>query len=172
MDMLYTTTWGDFFSFILPVLIVYYMVVLLRYYRHDLIAYFSGRTEPSRAEAAAATVAVPVEKVEPVPVQPGLFDDQDGRLGGGQRDEQAGQSPEMFKVMAAVVAILKDVVAQGVAEKADKEALLTQIADVLSRYGQLKDTPYQGSINSFLARTCASNFSLVLEDGDLAGLWG
>ena len=171
--MLYTTSWGDFFSVILPLVIIYYIVVLLKYYRQDLVAYYSGRREPSRAEKEAAPVSRAVrEEVALVPAQPGLFDEQKERLAGWEGGDQGRQSPEMFKVMATVVAILKDMVAQGVAEKIDKEQLLTQTAEILSRFGQLKNTPYQASINSFLTRTCASNFSLVLEQGDLAALWG
>lgn len=164
--MLNTVTWGDFISAMLPLLVIYYLVVVLKYYRHELVAVFSGRREPSRAEVLAAANA------SVAPVQPSLFDGQVGQLPGLGGDDQVQQSPEMFKVMAAVVAILKDIVAQGAAEGTDKEQLLTEIADVLSRYGQLKGTAYQGSINSFLARTCASNFSLVLEDPDLMALWG
>lgn len=171
--MIYTMTWKDFFSIVLPLLIIYYVVVLLKYYRHELEVYFLGKREPLSTEEEKAAVARCIkEQLGHLPVQPGLFDEQKERLIGGEGSEQAGQSPEMFKVMATAVAILKDVVAQGVAEKIHREALLTQIAEILSRYGQLKNTPYQGSINSFLARTCASNFSLVLEDGDLAALWG
>lgn len=173
--MLNTVTWGDFISAMLPLLVIYYLVVVLKYYRHELVAVFSGRREPSRAEAlaaAGASEAAVEEQVKEAPVQPSLFDGQAGQLPGLSGNDQVQQSPEMFKVMAAVVAILKDIVAQGAAEGTDKEQLLTEIADVLSRYGQLKGTPYQGSINSFLARTCASNFSLVLEDPDLAALWG
>jgi len=172
--MLHTTTWGDFFSFILPALIIYYIVVLLKYYRRELDAFFFGVTDKSRAEAAAVARAMRVmqEDSQQPTVQPELFDGRDKGLAGLETVDHGGQSPELFKVMATVVAILKDVVTQGVAEKITKEQLLTQITDILTRYGQLKDTPYQASINSFLTRTCASNFSLVLEQGELATLWG
>jgi len=171
--MLYTTTWRDFFSIILPLLIIYYMVVLLKYYRHELLVYFFEKREPLTAEEETAALArVIKEQLGHLPAQPSLFDEQKERLAEWQEGDQGGQSPELFKVMATVVAILKDMVAQGVAEKTDKEKLLTQTADILARYGQLKNTPYQASINSFLTRTCASNFSLVLEQGDLAALWG
>jgi hypothetical protein len=172
-DMLYTTTWRDFFSFILPLLIIYYIVVLLKYYRQELLVYFLEKRKPLTAEEETAAMArVIKEQLGHLPAQPSLFDEQKERLVGLGGDDQGRQSPEMFKVMATVVAILKDVVAQGLAEKMEKEQLLTQIAEILSRYGQLKNTPYQASINSFLTRTCASNFSLVLEQGDLAALWG
>lgn len=171
--MFYTNTWGDFFSLSLALLIVYYIMVLLKYYRHDLLILMGEKRKPWTAEEEKEAVTQYIKKELGHPhSQPGLFDEQPERLIGSEGGKQGGQSPEMFKVMATVVAILKDLVAQGVAEKIDKKELLTQITDILSRYGQLKNTPYQQSINSFLTRTCASNFSLVLDDGDLAPLWG
>lgn len=177
--MLYTITWGDFCSTMLPLLIIYYLFVTLKYYRHELIAVFSGRTEPRKGQVVQAAAVAPVPAAggtitENAPAQPGLFDGQGGAVAGidsPQGPEERG-TPEMFKVMEKVVAMLKGVVAQGVEGGIGREELLMQISDVLSRYPHLKGTPYQGAINSFLVRTCSSHFSLVLEDGDLGALWG
>ena len=114
---------------------------------------------------------------EEAPAQPGLFDGREeagaglpGLVGeGGQGVQDA--TPEMFKVMEKVVTVLKSVIAQGVTTGISPEELLAQIGEVLSRYGHLKVTPYQGAVNSFLIRTCSSNFSLMLEEEDLVALW-
>jgi len=96
---------------------------------------------------------------------------------GGQptlfRGEQvaAGQSPELFKVMEKVIALLKGVVSQGVANGIQEEELTDHIRQVLTGYHQLKRTPYQVAINNFLIRTCTSNFSLLLDEERLEILW-
>lgn len=172
--MFKTLTWGDFYGFILPVLLVYYLFVVLKYYRHELVAAFSSKN--TRPQAGVAVKEAPPMEVVKVPevgaAQPELFQAADQGLSMPADMDGGRQSPELFKVMAAAVAALKEVVAEAVAGHLSKEDLLVHIREVLVGYEQLRNTPYEGAINSFLTRTCASNFSLVLEVADVAALWG
>src|SRR5579862_2385375 len=101
--MLKTITWEEFGT---PLLIIYYLYVLLKYYKHELVALFSGRREPNRAELAAAGAAATAPVAEQEPEQGDLFVGQERDLAGiGGAADDAGQegSPEMFKVMETVV---------------------------------------------------------------------
>jgi len=184
--MLHSITWGQFGTALLPMAIIYYLYVLLKFYKHELVVFFSGNTGGPKDQAAVtdgaarapgAPRALEAAVKEEAPAQPGLFDRQGvaaaglpGLAGeGGQGVQDA--TPEMFKVMEKVVTVLKSVVAQGVTTGIGREELVAQIGEVLERFGHLKGTPYQGAVNNFLVRTCSSNFSLVLEEEDLAALW-
>ena len=130
--------------------VVYYVYVGVRFYRHEVLEFFAGPgAEPGPS---------PVEDSG----QPTLFKAE---------GPAAGQSPELFKVMEKAITVLKGVISQGAASGTGKEELTDHIRGVLGSYGQLRGTPYEETINSFLVRTCASNFQFVLDAEGLKRLW-
>lgn len=51
-DMLHSITWGQFGTALLPLAIIYYVYVLLKFYKHELVVFFSGNTDRLRGQAA------------------------------------------------------------------------------------------------------------------------
>ena len=193
--MLRSISWGQFTEFMLMATGIYYFYVLARYYRKEITAFFFGShgkapvsdigktvgkvVAMSEQEKAADKEGMPPRGDElpghkhdntpdntvslpPVVAQADLFDEREGL---------PDQSSELFKVMDKVINLLKDLVSQGVATGIGREELTDHIREVLSNYHQLKQSPYQEAINSFLIRTCSTNFSLMLEAADLDVLW-
>ena len=50
--MLHSITWGQFGTALLPLAIIYYVYVLLKFYKHELVVFFSGNTDRLRGQAA------------------------------------------------------------------------------------------------------------------------
>ncbi len=86
-------------------------------------------------------------------------------------DGAAGQDAVLFKAMERAIAVIRKVIAEGISYKLDRENLLDHIREVLCDYGQLRGTVYDQTINKLLVRVCASEFSLVLDESELAALW-
>jgi hypothetical protein len=170
--MLKTISWGQFAEVMVPLIMVYYMAVLLKCYRWELKAFLTGRkflqkdgaTKSSTAQAKVVDKPNGQGSLFGGHETIGLIEGNDGRIGGGG-------SQEMFKVMDRVVGLLKEIVTKGASVGMGKDDLLMEVGDVLSRFHQLKGTPYQTTINGFLVRTCSSNFSLALSEADLVALW-
>ena len=154
--------------------VVYYLYVGIRFYRREVLEFFAGPGPGDNGgrEATAKTApkavgggGAPGQRFEgPVEDsgQPTLF----------KTDGPApGQSPELFKVMEKAITLLKGVVSQGAASGTGKEELTDHIREVLGSYRQLRGTQYEEGINSFLVRTCASNFQFVLDAELLKRLW-
>jgi hypothetical protein len=170
--MLHSISWGQFGAFIFIGLVVYYGYVLVRFYHRELIAFVRGKKMVAGESVQGSAVA------------------EDGRAEVGREKENgpggvAGEqgtifpaavpegnpAPEMFKVMEKVVLLLRQVISDGVATGVRRDELEHRIRQVLSGYRQLVDTPYQTPINNFIARSCATHFSLPLSDEEVAGLW-
>ena len=182
-DMLRFISWTEFNVTLLVAAVIYYGIVLGKFYRKEIISIVTGRkttagasvtkTGPGSGQAGRAGSGQPV-----VAVGDSKPKAAEGLPGVGQamlfdKTEETGDSaPELFTVMEKVVGTLKGVVNQAVAEGIHKEELMDHFREVLGNYHYLKGTPYQGNIDRFLVRTCSSNFSLVLEDRELVDLWG
>jgi len=188
-DMLRSISWGQFTEFMLMATGIYYFYVIARYYRKEITAFFFGShgraPAPDSGKVEGKVVAMPELSAGKEGMSqrgndlPGLS--QGNPPGHLPEVEQADlfearegfpdQSSELFKAMDIVITLLKEVVSQGVADGINREELTDHIREVLASYHQLKQSPYQEAINSFLIRTCSTNFSLVLEGADLDVLW-
>jgi hypothetical protein len=153
--MLSRVSWGQFGVLLLGAAIVYYAYVLMTFYRKEMKDFLSGKRRPG---------VPPGKVVAKTPAdQTTLFvADQPG----------ADHTPEMFKVMEAVISQLKSVVSMGVAYRSGEEELKDRIREVLAKFGHLKRTAYQVAVNNYLVRVCSSNFSMVLDEDGLEKLWG
>lgn len=155
--MLKQISWAQFGFFLFAAIVVYYLYVLVRFYHKeigDLLAGKKRRPAPARKEASASPTSV---------------DGGQASLFGTDRPDE---TPELFKVMEKVISDLKTLVGVAVADRWGAEELKDRIQEVLGKFGQLKKTPYQIAINNYIVRVCSSNFSLVLDEDELEGLWG
>lgn len=137
--------------------VVYYVYVGLRFYWRDILEVFMGKGGGARPGNKNGFAGVVEDSGQPT-----LFKAE---------GPAPGQSPELFKVTEKVISLLKGVVSQGMVSGTGKEELMDHFRGVLGSYGQLKGTPYEQAINNFLVRTCAANFSFVLDGEMLRRLW-
>jgi hypothetical protein len=175
--MLNSISWSQFGLFIFLGLLCYYSYVLLRYWGRELRALAQGKSPwaglsaerfdgagpsaPAGSSASAASSA-PAAPAGSSTAQASLFRD---------KDAEEGKSAELFKVMEKVVALLKGLITDATGTGIGREELMGRFGEVLSKFRHLKGTAYQVAIDNFLIRSCATNFSLQLTEGELAELW-
>jgi hypothetical protein len=163
--MLNGITWGQFTVFMVAITGSYYLYVFLRFYALEIFgrmkykalrASEGGGVENdggNDSKGKEAATAPPANQVE-------LFE-QERRGGGG--DEQ-------FQVMQRAIGVIRQVIAQGIENKLDRENILDHIRQVLGDFRKLRKTEYAETINNFLIRTCKSELSLELGEAELAEL--
>ena len=165
-DMLNGITWGQFSEFMLAMTAVYYLYVGIRYYRAELHGWMTGKGRRASSLPTVDNNANSKElKGEPAPKAPAdqaeLFD-QAGPGGGNN---------EQFQQVQLVIGVIRQVIAQGIENKLDRENLLDHIREVLVDYRKLRKTEYAEMINNYLIRVCKSDLSLELGEQELAALW-
>jgi hypothetical protein len=195
--MLHTITWAQFGAVILLGLVIYYGYVLIRYYGRELRAFAQGKKVGSDGKGHPGHADI----ISHGPLLQGAGSGSAGSRGAGTGSSAGGpavqgpaagqvpvpaghgqgtifpgpgtgdNTPELFKVMEKAIVLLRQVVAEASAAGVRREELEDRIRTVLSGYRQLVKTPYQVSINNFIARTCTTNFSLMLSDAEIAALW-
>jgi hypothetical protein len=164
MDMLKGITWGQFSIFILVAAGVYYLYVLLSYYRAEAFELLTRR-ERKNKETLAKEGGVN-----------GASSEADTKVSGGQaelfgKEGGGGEGNEQFQQMQRAIAVVRQVIEQGIENKLDRENLLDHIKEVLGDYRHLRKTEYGETINNYLIRVCSSELSLELDDRELARLW-
>ena len=172
--MLNGITWGQFSIFLLIVTGGYYLYVVVGYYRAEVVGWLTRRGRkkkgavgqrvdkdgPTGGDGDNAGLSRERE-AEAMANQPELFG-KEGAVGGGD-----GQ----FQLMQRAIGVIRQVIAQGIESKLDRENLLDHIREVLGDCRQLRKTEYAETINNFLIRVCSAELSLELGEKELAGLW-
>jgi hypothetical protein len=166
MDMLNAITWGQFSIFIMVVSGVYYLYVFVSYYGAEVFGRISGKRSASSdfdgiAKDSDNNGFRNEPDLEATANQAELFKSE-GPNGGGDKQ---------FQAMQRAIAVIRQVIAQGIENKLDRENLLDHIREVLGGFRQLRKTEYAETIDNFLIRVCSSELSLELGEGELAGLW-
>lgn len=179
--MLHTISWLQFAILVALGLVLYYSVILLRYYQKELRAFSQGKGAsaskpsgspgsvvalPDAKEGSQAAVRHGSDKTllasDPPKGQVTLFD---------EKAATDTDKPELFKVMEQVISKLRTIVEDGVNSGITKEELEDHVRGVLASYKYLRQTPYEVAINNFIVRTCTTHFSLMLSEEELAQLW-
>jgi hypothetical protein len=155
-----------FSIFILVVTGFYYLYVILGYYRAEAFGWLMRKGYKKKEGERAVKGDDNIESgCEPEPKAkaslPQLFDKERSGTGG---DEQ-------FQQMQQAIAVIRQVITQGIENKLDRENLLDHVREVLGDYRKLRKTEYAETINNFLIRVFSSELSLELGERELAGLW-
>ena len=157
IGMLKGITWGQFSIFILVVTVIYYLYVYLRFFTADVRRWL--RHKPTNSTGTNNTDKE--EKTESTSGQGELF----------KKEVPENGEDKLFGLMQQAITTIRQVIAQGIENRLDRENLLDHVREVLRDYRQLKDTEYAETINNFLMRVCSSELSLELGEGEAAVLW-
>ena len=162
--MLKGITWGQFSIFILVATGIYYLYVLLAYYRaeaFELLTRRRGKNKETLAKEGGINGASSEADTKSSGGQPELF----------AKEGSDAEGNEQFQQMQRAIAVVRQVIEQGIMNKLDRENLLDHIKEVLGDYRALRKTEYGETINNYLIRICSGELSLELDERELAGLW-
>ena len=145
--MLRSITLEQFGSFLLPVTIICYLALLLKYYKHDLVASLSGDNGRPEGYPTEAEGAVP-------PIGTGT---KDRRTRGKPIEERVASLPDLegMPIVVEITIELKHRIAQAYDCGINGDELEIQVREVLDKYPLVKDTPYQEVVSSFVERCYA-----------------
>jgi hypothetical protein len=175
--MLHTISWARFGAVLFIGLVFYYGYVFLRFYRRDLVAFVRGKSSGRGGLAGSAETSVKeAREIMDQRSAPAVNAVQTAaKTRGGQAalflGDREGETPELFKVMEKVIALLRQLFGEAAATGIRRKELEDRIRTALAGYRQLVKTPYQVSINNFIQRSCTTMFSLLLSDTEIARLW-
>lgn len=174
--MLHSITWLQFSGFLVFSLLAYYGYVVIRYYWRDIWDWARRHKNKDKDINDEKKIELIPAGQDVVPVKATATEKNESvveqRVTSPDPAGVEGQTPELFKVMEKVVALIREVMKEAAATGVSREELEGRIQKVLAEYRQLVKTPYEVAINNFISRTYRSQFSLTLTEDDLRRLWG
>jgi hypothetical protein len=150
--MLKAISWPDYFEALGITTIIYYGLILLKFYQAEVLALFSRKSSP--VSQAAAAVPAFAENVEETAAT--IEDAEDETT--SQIDALIG---ELKTCIAAAAS--KDTITPAV--------LLAQLKKIIHSYPDLAASPHRAAINELLVSECEKASVALLTEDEVDGWW-
>jgi hypothetical protein len=165
--MLNNFSWTDYFSVVVLLLLVYYVIVGVTFYLQEIKDLLSGKTRLSFRSASSNASAQPDE--EPIqevqPIHPELFTFN-------CKDDPAVQEEEdAVEQVRELTKNLNEVIAEAVEKNRIKEEFFLSLQLLLKKYSFLKGSPSMGAINNLIASECEKYGYIQLSAEERVMLW-
>lgn len=147
--MLSNISWMQFFTGMGSILVIYYLYVLVRYYPDKLKGLFAGKKGTE--------------------INPSFL-----QHNGSEPTADAQSSEEEydeFKEIENLVSTLQDVIREGSENINEVGDFKKEIAVVLRRAYDLRESPYRPSINELIKSECSKYRTFTLSEREVDALW-
>ncbi|MFC6100798.1 hypothetical protein [Olivibacter domesticus] len=157
-------SWSDYFLAIGIGLVVYYLVVGVRFYRREAKALMlGGRNNTSDVSAASAPAYS--EDAERTVIPQATSEQEEEPF------TQEEVPEDSFKDVEMVIADLKVVIGHTQRNKMGKDVLLKLIKEVFAKYPSVNQLAFREAINEFVATECKGKGTVVLKEEEVDELW-
>jgi len=145
--MLKGITWGQFLIAVVAVILFWYAVIAVVYYRKEIKAIFKGKLKlPVKTEKTAE--ADPHESEEPY-TDPG----------------------EAFDELESIAEDIKISILEKAGKEASKEELLGKLKERLANYGGLRQPAFRMAMNNFIIQHCEDICGVAISEQELNEAW-
>ncbi|MEP7372318.1 MAG: hypothetical protein ABI675_02945 [Chitinophagaceae bacterium] len=149
--MIKQVSWADYWSVVAAVCAVYYLAIILLFYKKELIEIVSGKRRLFQTPAASATRS-------PQPA---------GHQSSPSDDVNITPEEKLFGLTNQLMQEINPVFGNEYV----KGELMTALKTVLRKYTQLKGTAFQISVNNYIEMESENQCSVTLSEGELKELW-
>lgn len=139
--MLSNISWRNYLIGVGILLVLYYLAVLLKFYRKDIRRLFSTKIN--------------------------LFQRKEQNLSVGDAEEEKAA----FEELKAVVEDLGHAVLEKAGKEATKEELLEQLRRELANYAGLRKPAYRTAVNNYIIRNAQTICGVVFSEKELDAAW-
>jgi type I site-specific restriction-modification system R (restriction) subunit len=180
--MLKEITWKDYWTIVLVLTAVYYIFILLLFYRRELaiIAKGKGNFKMSFKDESKVSLRNGNEMVSPTVRSP-LREEEEANpsanIHSDDIDEILNDEDNNFHEINLIPYAheladeIKQLVEKAKEKRYIKEELLFSIQKLIKAYNQLKGTSYQREINNLIISTCKTQCSLHLSADEVDTVW-
>ncbi|HRN55622.1 MAG TPA: hypothetical protein PLL71_04190 [Agriterribacter sp.] len=146
-------SWGEYFEVLAVLMIMYYCLVLLLYFRSDMMLWAKqGFRKPIQKAHTP-----PKETISASPAE--------------DAHSPADHNAALFSAVHELMEELKSLFYDASQEPFQKQELLMALQLKLSEYHQLRGTPFQVAVNNHIMQQCLEQCDITVNDTELKQIW-
>lgn len=156
-------SWTNYIVVIILLLTIYYIIIGIRFYSHDLKNLLSGnqklKLSPSTgiSDVQNDNNTIADEQAQSEMFQPG--------------NTFAETTDETFLEVEHLIVRLKEAIANASVKKYIKQEFFLYLQLILKEYPILKNSQFQSVVNELIISECAKHGSIALSEEEVAALW-
>lgn len=148
--MIKNVSWTDYWTVIFSLCAIYYIAIIILYYRKEALELFSGKRKLLPSQAAP-----PTSKRHPA--EHDLRNDNENNT---QEEKLFGLTNQLMQEISPVFG-----------NEYVKGELMIALQAVLRKYSPLKGTAFQVSVNNYIQMESENQCSVNLSEGELSAMW-
>jgi len=158
--------WADYIAVTGVLLLVYYFLIGMKFYRKNIIARFNS------AEKEIPALSPQSEHFQDEGSEPSqTFASENSYPELEITEDPPLPDPVMMQQVEELVFQLKDALSQAVRQNQERTQILTILQKILGDYSALHDTPFQLSVNTWLGAEWEEQGLLQLSDNEIRMIW-
>jgi len=158
--------WADYIAVTGVLLLVYYFLVGLKFYRKNIIAQL-GSAERELPDLTPQPDHFQDEAPGPTQQITSEIPDPEMEI----REDPPLPDPALMQQVEELVFALKDALTLAVSKNQERTQILLTLQKILSGYTALNDTPFQLSVNTWLGAEWEEQGLLQLSEQELRMIW-
>lgn len=152
-------TWTNYMVVIILLLAVYYILVGIQFYYHDLK--FLASRRKLNLQLQSNRLSEPGNSNQWLQTQPQVFETQN----------PVATTEDFFQEVEHLAGRLKEAIKEAASKKPLKQEFSRYLQLILKEYPALKTSPFQSAINELITSECAKYGSTILSEDEVVKLW-
>lgn len=167
LNMFSSVAWANYISTVFVLVIIYYLVVGIKFYSHEFKNMFSGKHKSPEHNASSQN------ELEDVQLQPSPIEDNQQELFGSHKQYMPSveETDETFEQVQELTVRLKEVIEVAYSKNYIKEEFIHSLQLLIREYQFLKGSPFMVAINNLIASECEKQGYLLLDAEERVMLW-
>jgi len=165
--MLKSISWSNYWIFITVILVGYYVVVCLKYYYAEIKELLAGKSNMFlKVKSFKTRQALAYDTTN----NQAIIDNEESNTPANWTNEKLSQH-DLFPVINQFVEEIKNTLEQAAKNNLIKQETIYALQQLAKKYRQVKSSPFNGFITSYILVESSNYGSIHLSEDDLNTLW-
>jgi hypothetical protein len=148
-------SWLEYLTFIAVSALIYYVFVLVTYYRYDLL-----QTIKAKQPASVNTLNFTADSIH-----------QSGSPVIGEDFQSKMMEVSQSQIVQSLIDEVRAYLEEARRDETSKEVLLQCLSLIAGKYPSLANSEYRNSIDQFLINEAEANCAVLLSEDEVSGVW-
>ena len=147
-------SWSSYITFMIALLAVYYLFIVLRFYRSDILQIFAGKEFTQDRVSFTST-----QKVQP------------NQTRHQENLQEAFENQDLFQASQSLGDEIIAYLREAGRDTVSKEDVNQSLRSLIAKYPSIKHSAFREAIQNLILTESEANYSIHLSEEELSALW-